>query len=88
MPKIRFPKGSRVIFEKLVVKFLLCLGLPNENFGNPNLLFFLENLVLWHFWPYTLNFEFEVGRADTLRMVVRQNLAKSGPQYRPVAFMI
>ena len=37
---------------------------------------------------HTINFEIELGRADTLRMVVRQNLAKSGPQYRPVAFMI
>ena len=35
-----------------------------------------------------INFEIELGRAEALRMEVWQNLAKSGPPYRPVAFMI
>ena len=67
---------------------MIYLGLPTENFENPNPLILCGNFVFWLFWPHTLNFEIELGRADTLRMVVRQNLAKSGPQYRPVAFMI
>ena len=78
---------SKGHFSKTDSEILVMFRLTKRKFRKPEPLF-LEKLVLWLFRPFTLNFEIELGRTDTLRMVVRQNLAKSGPQYRPVAFMI